>query len=64
MAVGDVYRLEAVAIINKNSHVKIKGFLLLSLEVSEVCDSVLAVADKLLLSLLAIILLSIYIRQD
>lgn len=64
MAVGDVYRLEAVAIINKKSHVKLKGLLLLSQEVSEVCDSVLAVADKLLLSLLAIILLSIYIRQD
>jgi hypothetical protein len=30
MTVGDVYRLEAVAIINKNSHGKPKGILLLS----------------------------------
>ena len=64
MAVGGVYRFEAVQNISKNLRASFRAVLLLTKEVSEICDCVLAVSDKLLLGLLAIVFFSINVRQD
>lgn len=64
MAVGGVYRLEAAQNISKNRRAYLGVLLLLTKEVSEICDCVLAVSDKLLFGLLTIVFFSINIRQD
>lgn len=61
MAVSRVYRLEAIARISMKIENDSDFILLLSQEVSEVCDSVFAVSNKLLLGLLAIIFFSVHI---
>jgi hypothetical protein len=64
MAVCWVYRLKSLKYISTNPITEDNRVLLLPQVVSEVCDSVFAVADKLLLGLLSIILLPIDIRQN
>lgn len=61
MAVSRVYRLEAVARISIKIENDSYFVLLLSQEVPEVCDSVFAISNKLLLGLLAIIFFAVYI---
>lgn len=61
MAVSRVYRLEAVARISIKIENDSYFVLLLSQEVPEVCDSVFAVSNKLLLGLLAVIFFSVHI---
>ena len=61
MAVSRVYRLEAVATISTKIKNDGEIILLLSQEVPEVCDSVFAVSNKLLLGLLAVIFFSVHI---
>jgi hypothetical protein len=64
MAVCWVYRLKSLKYISTNPTTEDDRVLLLPQVVSEVCDSVFAVADKLLLGLLSIIFLPIDIRQN
>jgi hypothetical protein len=58
---GRVYCLEAIGRISKNWQIDSNCNLLLTQIVSEVCDSVFAISDKLLLCLLAVIFFSVHI---
>jgi len=64
MAVCWVYRLKSLKYISTNPITEDDRVLLLPQVVSEVCDSVFAISDKLLLGLLSIIFLPIDVRQD
>ncbi len=61
VAVSWVYRLEAIVRISKKIEKNSYFILLLSQEVPEVCDSVFAVPNKLLLGLLAIIFFTVHV---
>ncbi len=59
MAVGGVYRLEAGTNISNSPRAPFGAVLLLTKEVSEICDGVFAISDKLLFGLLAIVLIPV-----
>ena len=63
MGVGWVYRLEAGQGVSIFPILK-SYYLLLAHEISEICDSVVLVADELRLGLVANILLSVDVRDD
>ncbi len=61
VAVGRVYRLKTLLDVSRipKKIIRSESILLLTEEVSEICDSVFTVSDKLLFSLLTVVLFSI-----